>query len=241
MAQAGHGPKLGSMSEFNPKSDNISSYFERFENYIEINDVPAGKKLKLFLNVVGAVAYEELKKILVPDMPTQKTYEDIKQLLVAHFSPARSVIAERCKFNHRMQRENESAKDFITALKHLARDCNFGTFLNDALRDRLVAGLRDEETQRALFAHADLTFELACKMALDKELAAQQTKQMHEFDGKPCSVNIIRSKRGHKDKKSSPVARPKDRQEEELRRACWHCGKSHVAERCWYRNHTCRN
>lgn len=242
MAEPGHGPKLGRMTEFNPKIDNIRSYFERFENYVDINDVPEEKKLKLFLNVLGAEAYEELKKIVVPHLPSQKTFGEVKQLLEGHFSPAHSIIAERCKFNRRMQHENEGVKDFITELKHLARDCNFGTFLNDALRDRLVAGLRDEETQRALFAQADLTFELACKTALEKELAAQQAKQMHEFDGKPHSVNAVRGER-HRDKgkESGAVSRSKDKQDEELRSACWHCGKRHRAEKCWYRNHTCRN
>lgn len=52
MAEPGHGPKLGRMTEFNPKIDNIRSYFERFENYVDINDVPEEKKLKLFLNVL---------------------------------------------------------------------------------------------------------------------------------------------------------------------------------------------
>lgn len=195
MAQAGQGPRLGSMTEFHPKTDNIRSYFERFENYVDINDVPAEKKLKLLLNVLGAHAYEELKKIVVPALPTQKTYEEIRQLLESHFSPARAIIAERCKFNRRVQQENECVKDFITELKHLARDCNFEAFFDDALRDRLVAGLRDEETQRVLFATESLTFELACKIALEKELAAQQAKQMHEWDVKSSGVNAIRRER----------------------------------------------
>lgn len=40
-------------------------------------------------------------------------------------------------------------------------------FLQDALRDRLVAGLRCEESQCALFAEENLTFEKAFKIALD--------------------------------------------------------------------------
>lgn len=46
MAQppAGHFQRLGSMREFDPKTDNIKSYFERFDNYVDINDVPEEKK-----------------------------------------------------------------------------------------------------------------------------------------------------------------------------------------------------
>lgn len=147
------------MREFDPKTDYIKSYFERFDNYVDINDVPEGKKLKLFLNVLGPQAYEELRKIVVPDVPTAKSYAEVKRLLEDHYSPRYSVIAERCQFNRRHQRDGESLQEFITELKHLSRNCSFGTFLNDALRDRLVAGLRDEETQRILFATAPLSFE----------------------------------------------------------------------------------
>ncbi|KAM7288091.1 uncharacterized protein ISCGN_031780 [Ixodes scapularis] len=183
--------RLGGMSEFNPKSDNIRSYFERFEHLVDINEVPAAKKLKLFLNVVGGQAYEELKKILVPQKPTDKTFEQVRELLEDHFSPEYSVIAERCKFNMRMQQEGESVKDFMTELKHLARNCEFKAFLNEALRDRLVAGLRDEETRRILFATEGVTFEGACKIALEKELASRQTSELRTAEARPTEVHAI--------------------------------------------------
>ncbi|XP_064476256.1 uncharacterized protein LOC135390483 [Ornithodoros turicata] len=173
MSQSHPAPKLGTMAEFNTKVDDVRSYFERFDNYVDINGVPQEKKLKLLLNVIGGQAYEELKKIVVPALPTEKTHGEIKVLLEGHYSPQRSIIAERCQFNRRVQHPDETVKDFITELKHLARDRELGTFLNDALRDRLVAGLRDEETQRTLFATEKLTFEVACKIALEKELRSE--------------------------------------------------------------------
>ncbi|KAM7299613.1 uncharacterized protein ISCGN_020179 [Ixodes scapularis] len=177
--------RLGGMPEFNPKSDNIRSYFERLGNSVDINEVPAAKKLKLFLNVVGGQAYEELKKILVPQKPTDKTFEQVRELPEDHFSPEYSLIAERCKFNRRMQQEGESVKDFMTELKHLARNCEFKEFLNEALRDRLVAGLRDEETQRILFATEGLTFEGASEIPIEKELASRQTSELLKVEARP--------------------------------------------------------
>ncbi|KAK8769840.1 hypothetical protein V5799_013694, partial [Amblyomma americanum] len=149
------------MPEFNPGSDNVKSYFERFENFVALNEVPEAKKLRLFLNVVGSTVYEELQKILVPDSPTDKTFAEIQKALEHPFSPEYSVIAERCKFKKRGQQEAECVKDFMTELKQLARNCEFKAFLNDALRDRLIAGLRDQETQRILSATDDLNFEKA--------------------------------------------------------------------------------
>lgn len=81
------------------KGDNTRSYLDMFENFVDINEVPADKKLKLFSDVVGCQAYEELKTILVSLKPTEKTFDQVRRLLEDHFRPAYFVIDERCKFN----------------------------------------------------------------------------------------------------------------------------------------------
>ncbi|KAK8783522.1 hypothetical protein V5799_010113 [Amblyomma americanum] len=102
------------MPEFNPRSDNVKSYFERFENFMALNEVPEAKKLRFFLNVVGSTVYEELKKILLPDSTADKTFTEMQKVLEEHFSPECSVIAERRNFNKRTQQDGESVKDFMT-------------------------------------------------------------------------------------------------------------------------------
>lgn len=144
--------RLGRIDEYDEKAQNFESYLERFEHFVSANDVKDEKKLAVFLTVIGPQAYEVLKSLIVPDVPGDKSFEEVKLILKNHYSPKSSVIAERCKFNRRVQEQQETVEDFIVALKHLARKCDYGSFLQEALRDRLVAGLRREETQRALFA-----------------------------------------------------------------------------------------
>nr|XP_054923402.1 uncharacterized protein LOC126524983 [Dermacentor andersoni] len=167
--------RLGKLDEYDEKDQNFESYLERFEHFVTANDIKEKKKLAVFLGVIGPRTYEVLKSLLVPAVPGEKSVQKVTVLLQKHYSPSCSVIAERCKFNRRVQEEQESVEDFIVALKHLARKCDFGLFLQDALRDRLVAGIRREETQLALFAEENLTFDKACKIALDWEQAARQT------------------------------------------------------------------
>lgn len=50
-----------------------------------------------------------------------------------------------------------------------------GSFLNDALRDRLIVTLSDEACQRKLLGIDSLTFEGARKIALDAEFVCKQT------------------------------------------------------------------
>ena len=67
--------------------------------------------------------------------------------------------------------------DFTVALKKLSIHCNFGVYLNRALRDRFVCGLNHEKIQNCLLNTADLTFKLACETAQAMKMAEQQAKE----------------------------------------------------------------
>lgn len=91
----------------------------------------------------------------------------------AHFVPKTNAIAERYKFNPRMQREDESISEYMASLRKLAPSCHFGTFLNDALRDRFVFGVKsaDLRDQMLTATHSkDLTLSAAYDMGLAHEV-----------------------------------------------------------------------
>nr|XP_054921419.1 uncharacterized protein LOC126519842 [Dermacentor andersoni] len=227
-------PPLGKMSEFDPKTQNFESYLERFEHFLTANDIVDAKRLAVFLTVIGPEAYEVLRSLVVPAAPGEKSYAEVKRLLKEHYSPRSSVIAERCKFNRRVQQEGESVEGFIVELKHLVRKCDYGGFLQDALRDRLVAGIRNEETQRALFAERELTFDGACKIALDRELAARDTEQLRSRE-REAPVLVVKS-RPHQYRRPANPKHVEARKNEK----CARCGRGHSSEECWYKNFICR-
>ncbi|KAF2890546.1 hypothetical protein ILUMI_15627, partial [Ignelater luminosus] len=66
----------------------------------------------------------------------------------------------------------ESISEFVVASKHLAKTCNFGTFLKDALRDRLVCGIKDAHIQQRLRT-AESDFDETLKKALMIEKASK--------------------------------------------------------------------
>ncbi|XP_050038415.1 uncharacterized protein [Dermacentor andersoni] len=232
--------RLGRLDEYDPKVQNFESYVERFEHYVRANEIAEAKKLSVFLTVIGAEAYEILKNLVVPLLPGDKTFAEVKELLQSHYNPKTSVIAERCKFNRRVQLDHESVEDFVVELKHLARKCNFGPFLLDALRDRLVAGIRSEETQKALFTADALTFERACKIALDSELAAKQTAAI-QAGSRAESINAVKMKTNEHQRSDRDQAKGKSSARDKTKKQkCYHCGKTHAPEQCWYQNYSCR-
>ncbi|XP_049520664.1 uncharacterized protein LOC119444700 [Dermacentor silvarum] len=226
--------RLGKLDEYDEKEQNFESYLERFEHFVTANNIKEEKKLAVFLSVIGPRTYEVLKSLVVPAVPGDKSFEEVTVLLTKHYSPSCSVFAERCKFNRRAQEEQESIEVFIVSLKHLARKCDFGLFLQDALRDRLVAGIRREETQLALFAEDSLTFEKACKIALDREQAARQTALLHA-EGKEATLHAMAIRVQGTEKKL------KLRKFKDVKRVCERCGKAHAASVCWYKNVQCHS
>ena len=66
--------------------------------------------------------------------------------------PKPLVIAERYYFYQQSQRINESVQEYLAELHKLAQHCAFGAFLNDALRDHFVCGLRSQAALKRLLS-----------------------------------------------------------------------------------------
>ncbi|XP_077529334.1 uncharacterized protein LOC144141684 [Haemaphysalis longicornis] len=175
-----HSNTVGTLPEFQPDSGNFEVYLERFKLFAAANDIAAEKKLQVFLAAIGETAYVTLRSLLLRKTPAKASYVEAVSVLKKHYTPKRSLVAERYRFNQRQQAPHESVADFIVELKKLASTCEFGNFLNDALRDRLVAGLRTEAARCRLLALPDeeITWERACRVAIAMEAASQDTKEM---------------------------------------------------------------
>ncbi len=75
------------------------------------------------------------------------------------------VITERFHFHRRNQTTGESVAEFLAVLRHLATHCQFRGYVEEALRDRLVCGLRNESIQKKLLSEVDLTLQRAVELA----------------------------------------------------------------------------
>ena len=121
--------------------------------------------------------------------------------------------------------------------------CQFGTHLKEALRDRLVCGLRSKETQKKLLTE-EHTFDAALKVALGAEAAEKYVAAFSQESS--VSVNKVDSgnhqsfppTQGHKGSRNrgkfnSSGSNIKDPSE------CLSCGKTgHPSSQCTYRNYT---
>ena len=85
---------------------------------------------------------------MAPGKPADRKYQELVEILGKHFNPAPLLIAERFHFHNRNQNEGEGVADYEAVLKKYAERCQFDSFLEQALRDRFVCGLRNRAIQK---------------------------------------------------------------------------------------------
>ncbi|XP_054272755.1 uncharacterized protein K02A2.6-like [Macrosteles quadrilineatus] len=167
---------IGRVSEFNPHEEDISSYLLRLKHYFKANDVKSTNHVSILITVIGPKILAVLMDLISPKKIDDETYESLSKTLEEHFAPKRLVVAERYTFYSRCQKPAESIAEFMVAIKHLASTCNFGTFLNDALRDKLISGIsNDGIRQKLLSEELDLSKTFAQALMLEQAESATAT------------------------------------------------------------------
>eukprot|EP00731_Ephydatia_muelleri_P006059 Em0003g307a len=185
-------PTFGRISEFVVEDERISAYLERVELYFGANDIANEKKVAILLSVIGAKTYAVLRSLVAPDQPKDKSFAELKALLKAHYDPKPLVIAERFRFYRRDQTAEESISEFLVELRRLAAHCEFGQFLDEALRDRLVCGLRNDAIQKRLLSEADVTLAKAVQIASSMESAEKKEQSLQLNVTKPGAICQVR-------------------------------------------------
>lgn len=254
-------PLIGSMEAFIPGED-FEAYEDRLMQYFLINEVQEDKKVPLFITVMGGETYKILKSLSSPTAPSALKFSEIVNTLKQHFKPKVNKRAERFKFSKSNQEQGESISEFIVKLKSLAQSCEFGTFLDDALTDKFIVGLRSEEIQQELLQHPDVKFDKCCERALNIEMSVKEVKSMNPSvvchyisqtdrtrSRHRSQSNQSRQSQGRSDSVSSPSARyrhnqsptssyrqirnPSPQNQNVLRSNCSRCGRySHHESKC---------
>ena len=184
---------VGSPEAFEPSTDDWRLYAQRFEHFLLANGITDNSKRgHLLLALMGNSTFQLLANLVAPKKPGEFSYKQICELLEKHFSPKPVKIAERFRFHNRRQQSGETVADYLAELRKLSIHCEFGDFLEDALCDRLVCGLKDETMQRRLLGEANLSLKTAFEITQGMEAAAINAREIQSMgQQKPCEVNAI--------------------------------------------------
>lgn len=130
---------------------------------------------------------------------------------------------ERFIFNKRVQAKEETVENFLASIRSLVKTCNYcETCVPSILRDRIVVGIRNPDTQSALLKEKDLTLDAAVQICKAAEGAASQVKVLQ---GPESVYKVVKPKQHNTSKQ------------------CKFCGFMHelIKSKCPAWGKTCKN
>ena len=101
-----------------------------------------------FIACIGSDALEVYNSLPFESDEDKMIMSKVLELMEKHCIGQTNVIYERYCFNNRNQETGESFDAYLTAVKALAKTCNFGSLKDELIRDRIVCGIRDTGTQK---------------------------------------------------------------------------------------------
>lgn len=160
------------------KGNSFGDWIERLGFFFNMNKVPDEEKRDHFITLSGPTIFRELKLLYPNSNLAEVPYKEMVDKLKARLDKTESDLVQRLKFNVRVQQPDESLEDFVLSVKLQAEFCNFENFKQMAIRDRIVAGVRDKSLQQRLLNEEKLTLETAEKLIATWEIARNNAKNM---------------------------------------------------------------
>ena len=149
----------------------------RDKDYIYINK---SLRTATLLTCIGSDARDVYEGLEFDSEDDKKDIDIVLQKLQRYCIGETNEIHERYRFNKRDQEPNESLDAYVTALRSLAKTWNFGVLENSLIRDRIVIGVRDNQTRKKLLQVSKLTLKECIDICRSYETSNQQFKEINQ-------------------------------------------------------------
>ena len=170
---------VSAVNNFDPHGD-AASVFQRWERWL--------RSFELFAAATGCADDKQKRQLLLHSagQDTQDiffTFEDqpdgyqaSADALSQYFRPSKNLPYQRHLFRQAKQNDGESVAQFVTRLRQLAKDCDYGVNTNDFIRDQVIDKCISEKLRTRLLAEKDLTLERCLSLAASKEISEMQSQ-----------------------------------------------------------------
>ena len=181
------------------------------------------------------------------------TGEDYKTAMVKldeYFDDKENVPFERHKFLEAEQESGESVDSFVTRLRKLSIYCEFGTEVDNNIRDQLVSKCQSTNLRRRLLIEKDLTLQSALEIARLIGSADRQTKRIENSSTANKNGEVVSAVQKGKKKYwqqtnqfNSRKASKSETVKQKQSKTCYRCVTvGHVSRDCRIpKNHKCGN
>ena len=210
-------------------ADNWKVWKQMWGNYMVIAQLelkPPAYKVALFLHCIGVDALKIFNGFQFDTPDDRHDLAKIIQKFDEFTIGELNETFERYTFNSRNQQENESIDAYVTALRTLAKTCNFCDCMRDSIiRDRIVLGIQDHRTRKRLLQERSLTLAKCIDLCKSSEATNLQLKTISGAQNE--DVHAVQDKHppsSRRDDKSRKSRAGKTK-------TCKFCGKAHPFEK----------
>ena len=143
-------------------------------------DVNKSLRTATLLTCIGSDALDVYDGLVFESEEQKKDIDVVLQQLQHYCIGETNEIYERYKFNKRDQELNESVDAYVTALRTLAKMCNFGILEDSLIRDRIVIGVKDNQARKKLLQVSKLTLKDCIDICRSYETTSHQLKEINQ-------------------------------------------------------------
>jgi len=205
-------------------AENWKSWKEKYNNYFIISRLEQESsqyQLAMFKHAIGDDGLKVIKTFSYADGEDSNNWRVVMKKMEKYRIGEVNEIYERYCFNKRDKLPTESVDSFVAEFKTLAKTCNFFNCLRDILiRDRIVLGIKNEQTTKKLLRMKDLTLNRCIDVCGSEEVAEMQMKSLSEPLDNVNQMNSKTKKLQASQSQSSPQVGKKI--------SCKFCGNEHL-------------
>ncbi|KAG7310777.1 hypothetical protein JYU34_003593 [Plutella xylostella] len=128
-----------------------------------------------------------------PNKPKDKSFSELIKLVGDHLQPKPSILAERFRFRQCRQACDVTVSSYVAVLKKMAMNCDFGTTLDDNLRDQFVCGINSDTIRQRLFAEDGISFSKAVQLANTIEAANRDAHAVEAAQRPSADVHRVQA------------------------------------------------
>ncbi|XP_063370735.1 uncharacterized protein LOC134659059 [Cydia amplana] len=247
-------------------NQDFKKWKQRFELYRKASG--ADKKedqiqVALLLHCMGEACIDIYNTL---NLDETATYIEVIAAFESYYIPKKNESVNSHMFFTRNQLEGENFDNYLTELRKLAKECDFGTLEDRLIKDKIVSGVYNKKLTDRLLREPDLSLTKAINICKAAELANEQVKQIQgKSSVEKTEVQVIKKKsiarkeqastNGSKGggssgstyhhqasagtSKSSSSGSTYHHQESRHHAECYRCGYSHERNKCPAYGKTC--
>ena len=110
-----------------------------------------------------------------------------------HFCrPRKNITMLRHKFFIYGESEGQRFLAFVTELRQLSEECEFGELKDSLIRDLIICGVNDSRLRERMLQEPELDLQRAIKLGQAAEETKQHVKELSEGIESPSSVHYVK-------------------------------------------------